>query len=273
MKIRVEPRSPAYVRVIIDNPPLNLFDPEMADGLEAMMARLESDRDVKVVVFESANPDFFIAHIDLLRISEFRREPGPTGLSQWPDVASRLQASPFITVGLLRGRARGVGSEFLQALDVRFASRERAVLSQLELATGVIPGGGGLERLPALVGRSRAIEIVVGAEDVYADTAERYGWINRAIPDAELDAFVERFALRVAGFHRDAIAAAKQIINQRCGLPKESDLTSTQNRFFQLAASEDSQRRVASLVRQGLQQVGDLELHLGDRVSAQAASR
>jgi enoyl-CoA hydratase/carnithine racemase len=185
----VERRGASYWRVTLNNPPLNLFDPEMIAGLQALIEQLEHDDQVKVVVFESGVPDFFIAHIDLARLGELSTEPGPTGLSPWPDVARRMELAPFITVGKVRGRARGVGSEFLQALDVRFASRERAFLSQIEIATGIIPGGGGLDRLPRLVGRARALEAIIGCEDFDADTAERYGWVNRSIPDAELDAF------------------------------------------------------------------------------------
>jgi hypothetical protein len=145
MPLLVYKRNPSYWLVTFDNPPINLFDPEMAAGLQTLIERLEHDDQVKVVVFDSANPDFFISHIDLTRVAEFSLEPGPTGLAQWPDFARRLRQASFVTVGLVRGRARGVGSEFLQALDVRFASREKAILSQIEVGTGIIPGGGGLD--------------------------------------------------------------------------------------------------------------------------------
>src|SRR5437762_471499 len=202
----VQQRSAGYWRVTFDNPPINLFDPEMMSGLQALVDRLESDDEVKVVVFDSADPDFFIAHYDLVRAAEASTEPGPTGQPPWIDLATRLERAPFVTVASIRGRARGMGSEFVLALDIRFASREKAILSQPEIGAGIIPGGGGLERLPLLTGRARALEIAVGAEDFDADTAERYGWINRAVPDAELDQFVERFATRVASFDRQAIA-------------------------------------------------------------------
>lgn len=159
--VAVKKRSAGYWRVTLDNPPINLFDPEMIAGLRALVDQLERDREVKVVVFDSADPDYFIAHLDLVRAAEFSLEPGPTGLSPWPDVARRLEQGPFVTVGLVRGRARGVGSEFLQALDIRFASRERAILSQIELGTGIFPGGGhgrfhrqDAEALPGGVSRS-----------------------------------------------------------------------------------------------------------------------
>ncbi len=264
MKLRLTQISAAYWRITIDNPPLNLFDPELSDQLQALMERLEQDKQVKVVVFESAVPDYFMAHIDLVRAGELSLKPGPTGLSPWPDVALRLQRAPFVTVGVLRGRARGVGSEFLLALDVRFASRERGILAQIEVGCGLIPGGGGLERLPALIGRARSLEAIVGADDFDADTAERYGWINRSIPDAELDAFVDRFARRVASFDRAAIAAAKVTINERLGLPKPADMVASQATFFGVAALPATQARIAELLHRGLQQAGDFELHLAE---------
>jgi enoyl-CoA hydratase/carnithine racemase len=264
----VKQRSASYWRVTLDNPPINLFDPEMIAGLQALVERLEQDDNVKVVVFDSADPDYFIAHLDLARAGELDLKPGPTGLSPWPDVALRLERAPFITVALVRGRARGVGSEFLQAMDIRFASRERATLSQIEVGTGVIPGGGGLDRLPRLIGRARAMEVIMGSEDYDADTAERYGWVNRSIPDAELDEFVERFAMRVATFDRRAIAAAKEILNQRAGLAEPADPTATQKKFFEALKWPETQARVASLMQRGLQQRTDFELRLGHHLGA-----
>lgn len=264
MKLHLIQRSSAYWRVTIDNPPLNLFDPELSDELESLIARLEADPEVKVVVFDSASADYFMAHIDLARVGELSLKPGPTGLSPWPDVALRLQRAPFVTIGVLRGRARGVGSEFLLALDMRFASRERAVLSQIEVGCGLIPGGGGLERLPVLIGRARSLEAIVGAEDFDADTAERYGWVNRALPDAELDAFVERFARRIASFERPAIAAAKTAVNRMLGLPEPTDTVASQNAFFQLASAPAARDRIGELLQRGLQQPGDFELRLGE---------
>ena len=168
---------------------------------------------MQVVVFDSANPDFYMAHIDLVRRGQVSQESGPTGLPPWPDILTRLEHAPYITVGSVRARARGVGSEFLLALDVRFASREKAIFCQPEIGFGFFPGGGGLERLPLVTGRSRAMEIILGGKDFDADPAERYGWINRAVPDAELDAFTDRFATRVASFDRFATATANQILN------------------------------------------------------------
>jgi enoyl-CoA hydratase/carnithine racemase len=263
-KLQLTRRTPAYLRVSINNPPLNLFDPEMSDSLQELIATLEGDEDLKVVVFDSAVPDYFMAHVDLARVVELSTKPGPTGLSPWPDVALRLQRAPFVTIGVLRGRARGVGSEFLLALDMRFASRERAILAQIEVGCGIIPGGGGLERLPSLIGRARSMEAIIGGEDFDADTAERYGWINRSIPDAELDGFVERLARRIAGFDCQSIAAAKQSINERTGLPTLEDIRNSETKFFEAAARPTTQARIEALLQSGLQQPGDFELRLGE---------
>ena len=237
MRLNIRQHSPSYWRVTINNPPLNLFDQEMCDELRTLIDNLENNEEVKVVVFDSADPEYFISHLDVIRASEMDLSPGPTGLSIWPDFAVRIEKASFITVGLLRGRARGVGSEFLQALDVRFASKEKAVLCQIELGTGLIPGGGGLERLPLLIGRARALEVILSSFDYDADTAEKYGWVNRSIPDVELDEFVDRFANRISGFNRNAISAAKRIINDRTAVAKVADLAATQNTFFELLAS------------------------------------
>ena len=263
MSIKTIKHTSGYWQATIDSPPMNLFDQEMVEDLQALVDQLENDDDVKVVVFDSADPEYFISHIDLARIGDLSTEPGKTGLSPWPDVAVRLENAPFVTVGVVRGRARGVGSEFLQAMDIRFASRERAVLSQIEVGTGIIPGGGGLERLPLLIGRSRAMEVILGADDFDADTAERYGWVNRSIPDAELDAFVDRFARRVGSFDKQALALAKQILNQRGSLPKVADLAATEKEFFKAATWPETQVTVTKLFERGLQTRGDLELNLG----------
>lgn len=233
MRLQTHKVSPAYWRVTIDNPPINLFDPEMGEELSSLVTELEDNEEIKIVVFDSANPEFFISHVDLIRSAEFDLSPKKTGLPTWPDVARRFELAPFLTVCLLRGRARGVGSEFVQAVDVCFASKEKAKLSQIEVGCGLIPGGGGLERLPRLIGKNRALEAIIGADDFDADTAALYGWINRSIPDAELDDFVDRFARRVASFERKAIAAAKKIIYDRVGLAKAEEFLETQSIFFQ----------------------------------------
>jgi enoyl-CoA hydratase/carnithine racemase len=264
--VRVRQHSPAYWRVTFDNPPVNLHNAEVVAGLRDLVDRLESDPRVQVVVFDSANPDFFMAHIDLVRRGEVSDKPGPTGLPPWPDILTRLEHAPYLTIGSVRGRARGVGSEFLLALDIRFASREKAIFCQPEIGFGFFPGGGGLERLPLVTGRPRAMEIILGGEDFDADTAERYGWINRSVPDAELDAFTDRFATRVAGFDRLATKTAKEILNTRSHVAAGTDQAATNARFLEAFARPEVKTRIQRFMEKGGQQNDDLELNLGEHL-------
>jgi len=254
--------TPSYLQVSIDNGPINIFDQALIDDLQELAGELEANQDVKVVVFDSANKDFFISHLDILGAHNLNLTPAPTtGLSLWPDVAVRFEKASFVTIGLLRTRARGVGSEFLLALDMRFASREKASLCQIELGTGIVPGGGGLERLPINVGRSRAMEIICGAQEFDADTAALYGWINRAVADKDLDAFVDNLARRIDSFDKKTIALAKEIINERTGTASIEDLASTEKRFFSTLTWPETQARIGSLIEKGLQQF-DFEIDL-----------
>ena len=183
----------------------------MYDAFYDLVGEIEADAALKVVTFESANPDFFIAHYGT---------SGPRsrfGVPRWIDAATRLANSGVLSIAVIRGRVRGGGSEFVLGCDIRFASREKAIFGQPEVGTGLIPGGGALQRLPLLVGRSRALEIVMGASDFDADTAERYGWINRAISDAELDAFTANFVGRVLSFDRQALHCRTR---PRCSRPR-----------------------------------------------------
>jgi enoyl-CoA hydratase/carnithine racemase len=263
--LAVSKRSDAYWRATFDNPPLNLFDPQTILALRELMDTLEADPAVKVVVFDSADAEFFIAHFDVARGGELPG-PGPTGLPAWADLATRLARAPFVTIAEIRGRARGAGSEFALACDLRFASRERAVFGHPEVGVGLVPGGGSIEALPGLAGRSRALEIIVGSEDFDADTAQQYGWINRALPDAELSAFVDRLARRIAGFEQAALVAAKAQINKRAGVPSGDDLAEAAAVFRESGTWVGTQRRVREALAQGLQQRGDFELNLGARL-------
>src|SRR5260221_4877175 len=171
---------------------------------------------LRVVVLESANSDFFLAHFevkDTARILTLLQTVGPTGLPSLLDTFVRLTKSPVVSIAKIRGRARGVASEFLLACDMRFASRENTALAQVEVGSGVHPGGGGTERLPPLVSRGRALEIRLSSNDFDGATAERYGYVNRALPDAALDGFADLLARRIASFDRRPIAAAKNLIN------------------------------------------------------------
>lgn len=265
-RIQLSSKIPGYYRAVIDNPPINLFDPEVGNDLRWLMDTLEADDEARVLVFESATPDFFAAHFDIVKGATMEHPTGPTGLPLWPDLVTRMTQAPFVTIASIRGRARGVGSEFVLACDLRFASRELAVLGQPEVGLGLFPGGGGTERLPALVGRARALEIILGCEDFDAETAERYGYVNRALPDAELDAFVDRLARRIASFDRPAIAKAKERINHSSPLPAGADLVASQSDFFACFAWPATQARLARLFELGFQQHGNVEMNLGEVV-------
>ncbi len=254
--------TPAYWRITFDNPPLNLVNPETILELQAIVGRVEADAELRVVVFDSANADFFMARYDLSRAAETPVQPGPTGLPAWIDLTTRLTLAPVISIAAVRGRVRGGGSELALACDLRFASMEKALFGQPEVPAGVLPGGGAIERLPLLTGRARALEIIIGGEDFDAATAERYGWINRALPDAELDSFVDAFARRVASFDGKAIAEAKRLVNRR-SLPAAADLLETQTVFLE-ATRWPAVRARGLKARERAASVGaDFELRLG----------
>jgi enoyl-CoA hydratase/carnithine racemase len=263
MKIRITHHSPAYWRATFDNPPLNLFDPEVGLELRELINQMETSKELKVVVFDSADTDFYIGHVDIVRASEFPTAVDPTGLRILPDFLHRLAHLPVISIASIRGRARGIGAEFVEGLDIRFGSREKMILGQIEVGSALIPGSGGSVYLPILVGRSRALEIIAGSEDYDADTAERYGWINRAIPDAELDDFVDRFARRVSSYDKEALAEAKRLVNRASSLPDNEQLVAAGTAFVRMLTRPDTQERISNLMSRGLQQRGDLELRLG----------
>jgi len=256
-----------YWKVTFDNPPINMFDTEFSKQLIALMDEMEADHKLKVVVFESANPDFFVAHVELLKVNEFPKGIGKTGLSiSWPDIAKRLEQAPFVSIASIRGRARGLGSEFAQAFDIRFASKEKALMAQIEIGIGSFPGGGGMERLHLLTGKARALEIILSGQDYDADTAAAYGWVNRAIPDAQLDVFVDHMARRIASFDKQAIASIKLIMNERASIPKNEDIIDTQVKFFASLQRPEAIARIKALFGKGLQQNGELELNLGELI-------
>ena len=230
---------------------------------------METSKELKVIVFDSADTDFYIGHVDIIRVREFPTHVDPTGLRIIPDFLKRLAHLPVISIASIRGRARGIGAEFVEGLDIRFGSREKMILAQIEVGSALIPGSGGSVYLPLLVGRSRALEIIVGSEDYDADTAERYGWINRAIPDAELDDFVDRFARRVSSFDKEALTEAKRLINRASRLPDDAQLADAGTAFVRLLSRPDTQARLSKLISRGLQKRGDLELRLGHYLSAE----
>ncbi len=257
--VRIVEESPAFWRVVFDHPPFNIVDAGIFEGLQDLLGRMDASLDLRVVVFESAIPDFYLAHFDLTgNIGNILTTVGRTGLPILMDTFVRLTKSPVVSIAKIRGCVRGASSEFVLACDMRFGSRENMLLGQPEVAVGVHPGGGGAERLPHLVGRGRALEIVLSGNDFDGETAERYGYINRALPDAELNGFVDSLARRIASFDRPAIAAAKDLINQ-VSLPSADQLLNALNSFEMALAWPQARRRFQALLKRGLQQDADFE--------------
>src|SRR5438445_4990999 len=259
--VRVIEESPAYWRIVFDHPPLNIVGASMFAGLQDLLARMDASPSRRVVVFESANPDFYLAHFALADVSGslgLIKTAGPSGPPILMDTFVRLTKSPVVSIAKIRGRVRGVGSEFVLACDMRFASRENAVLAQVEVGAGVHPGGGGTERLPLLLGRGRALEIILGANDFDGETAERYGYVNRALPDSELDGFVDALARRIASFERRPLAAAKNLVNQ-VSLPSADRLLDSLTSFTTALTWPEAQQRFQALFKRGWNQPGDME--------------
>jgi enoyl-CoA hydratase/carnithine racemase len=258
-RISIDKQLPGYWRVTLRHPPINTIDDQMYDELFDLVEALEAEPSLKVVTFESANPDFFLAHYGVAESTSRFGKP------RWIETATGLARSNVLSIAVVRGRARGGGSEFALACDIRFASREKAIFGQPEVGCGLIPGGGALERLPLLLGRARAIEIVLGSDDLDAETAERYGWINRAIPDAELDSFVANFVSRILSFDSQALTTAKSILNQT-GLPDPTQLQSTQMTFGATLTWRGALKRMGKARERGLGTAGEFELDLGRQV-------
>jgi enoyl-CoA hydratase/carnithine racemase len=257
--LRVVEETPAYWRIIFDYPPFNVADGTMFQALQDLLARMNVDPSLRVVVFESANRDFYLSHFDLTgKLGNVMTAVGPSGLPVLADTFVRITRSPVVSLAKIRGCVRGACSEFVLACDMRFASRENTRLGQPEVGVGLHPGGGGTERLPHLVGRGRALEIILGANDFDGDTAERYGYVNRALPDAELDGFVDTLARRIASFDRRAVAAAKSLVNQ-VSLPSADRILDALNSFQAALLWTETQRRIEALLKRGLQRDGDFE--------------
>src|ERR1700731_1739487 len=266
-QILVTRRSPAYWRVTINPPPLNIFGPDTIPQLNEVITALETDKQVKVVVIDSAVDGFFLTHYDFLAKPEdtTRLPPGPTGLQQLPDMLVRLSRAPVVSIASIRGRATGVGSELALASDMRFASREKAILSQWEVGAGLVPGGGPMARLPRLIGRGRALEVLLGADDIRGDIAELYGYVNRALPDAELDAFVDALAMRISFFDKQTIADTKHLVDI-ASLPPDAEIGPEWNAFLASFGRPASRRRINALMERGFHKPGDVEDRLGYHV-------
>jgi enoyl-CoA hydratase/carnithine racemase len=263
-KVTLTRRSPSYCSVVFENPPLNLMGWEFVVQLGKIMTELEADQHVKVVVFESAVEGVFLNHSDLLaKFEDLTNLPqGPTGLEAWPDILVRLTRAPFVSIALIRGRATGNGSEIALACDMSFASRELAILSQWEVGAGLVAGGGPMARLPRLIGRGRALEVLLSSDDIRGDLAEAYGYVNRSLPDAALDDFVEALATRIASFDKWAIANTKRLVNA-ASLPPDVEIAAGWDACMASIARPAAQQRIHALLDRGLQKPGDVEDRLG----------
>ncbi len=263
-QIRLIRSSPSCWRVTFDNPPLNLMGPEFVLAFREIVGAIEADEQVKVVVFDSAVEGYFLNHSDFLaKLEDLTRIPqGPTGLEAWPDILVRLTRAPVVTIASIRGRATGNGSEIALACDMSFASREKAILSQWEVGVGLVAGGGPMARLPRLMGRGRALEILLGSEDIRGDLAEAYGYVNRSLPDAELDGFVEAIAGRIASFDKWAIANTKRLVNAAC-LPADVEIAAGWDACIDSITRPAAQARIKALFELGFHKPGDAEDRLG----------
>src|SRR5258705_3493856 len=237
--------------------------PEMVRQFQEVINALEAEEYVRVVAFASAVEDYFLNHSDFFaKLEDLTSMPaGPTGLPQWPDFLARLTGVPVVAIALIRGRATGNGSEITLACDMSFASREKAILSQWEVGVSMVAGGGPMARLPQLIGRNRALEVLLSSEDIRGDQAEAYGYVNRALPDADLDAFVEALATRIAKFDKWRIANTKRLLNTT--LPPELELAAGWDACMASISRPAAQERIKALMANGFHKPGDVENRLG----------
>jgi enoyl-CoA hydratase/carnithine racemase len=263
-RIRLARQSTAYWRITFDNPPLNLMGPEFVLEFREIMTAIETDEQVRVVVFDSAVEGYFLNHSDFLaKLKDLTDIPqGPTGLEAWPDILVRLTHAPVVTIAKIRGRATGNGSEIALASDMSFASREKAILSQWEVGVGLVAGGGPMARLPRQIGRARALEVLLGSEDIRGDLAEAYGYVNRSLPDAELDGFVDALAARIASFDKWAIANTKRLVNA-ASLPPDVEIAAGWDACMASIGRPAAQDRIKALFDEGFHKPGDAEDRLG----------
>jgi len=268
LKIRKEP---GILFAEIAAPPMNLLGPELVRDLVSLIQQAEADDTIRVVVFKSADPDYFISHVDVMRISEYREATAKlTGEASLGLLFRYLSVSRLVTIAQVEGRVRGAGSEFVLACDMRFAARGWAIFGQPEAGFGLIPGAGGVQHLTRLMGRGRALEAILSGEDYDADLAERYGWINRALPAEVLGDFVSTLAHRLAKFPAAALAAIKGRVNAIALAPPD-DFRHDSDLFLEHARSPEAQSRIKDAAVRGFQtRDGELELarmlgDLGDR--------
>jgi enoyl-CoA hydratase/carnithine racemase len=246
-------RTDAVVFAAISAPPMNLLGPELVRDLVSLIQQLEADDAVQVLVFTSADPDYFISHVDVTRIAEYRHEAARlTGEASIASLFRHLSASRLVTIAQIEGRVRAAGSELVLACDMRFAARETAIFGQFEPAFGQVPGGGAAQHLTRLMGRARAFEVMLSAQDYDADLAERYGWINRALPAATLGEFVTALAHRIAGFPAAGHVTVKERVNAIALAPIE-DFRRDSDLFGEAAGGPDAQSRIQAAIQRGFQ--------------------
>ena len=262
-QIRVARSSGAYWRITFDNPPLNVMGPQFVRELRKIIADVEADEEVKVLLFDSAVEGFFLNHSDFFAdMKDLTSLPqGSTGLEAWPDILVRVTRMPVVSIALIRGRATGSGSEIALACDMSFAS-EKAFLSQWEVGVGLVAGGGPMARLPRLMGRGRALKVLLSSNDIGGDLAEAYGYVNRSLPDAELDSFVDALATRIASFDKWAIANTKRLVNA-ASLPSDVEIAAGWDACMTSIARPAAQERIKMLMERGFHKPGDAENRLG----------
>jgi enoyl-CoA hydratase/carnithine racemase len=270
LKVTVE--TPTFWRVTFDNPPINVVGLEMMRELKELLTELEHNDTVNVVVFDSADPDFYIAHYDV-EVDSAAAEalPGTPGYTAWVDITLRISKLNAVTIAAIRGITRGAGSELVLAMDMRFASLERTKLAQVEIALKAVTGGGASGRLPSLVGRGRTMEILLGGEDFDGALAERYGYVNRAIPDAEFEDFVTAFARRVSGWDHQAIVEVKAFVDKYTRLP-DAEYPLHSDAYWAGVSRPGVGEIVGRLLENGMQKRGQLEYDLAGEIAAIAQS-
>jgi len=263
-QLRITRSSPAYWRITFDNPPLNVMGPQFVREFREIITAIEADGDVKVVVFESAVEGFFLNHSDFnADLKDLTGMPqGPTGLEAWPDILVRITRMGVVSIAMIRGRATGNGSELALACDMSFASREKAKLSQWEVGVSLVAGGGPMARLPRQIGRQRALEVLMSSDDIGGELAEAYGYVNRSLPDSELDGFVDALARRIACFDKWSIANTKRLINA-ASLPPDVEIAAGWDACMTSIGRPAAQDRLKAFFELGFHRPGDAEDRLG----------
>ena len=260
----MERNSPRLATITFSNPPANVTVVETVTRLIGILDEFEKEPDLQVVVFKSAVPDFFLNHFNLAEVGNLP-VPAAGALPIWTELVVRLSNASFITIASIRGRTRGAGNEFAMACDLRYASLEKAKFGQPEVGAGLVPGGGATERLPRFIGRDRALEVILSSSDYDAALAEHWGWVTRALPDAELDGFVDAMAARLASFDKNSLITAKAMVN-RATLPPEASLVAAFQDMTKSLALPGFTARAARTPPMSAEQFLDFELRMGEYI-------